>query len=146
MKIILTQSIKGIGRKGEVKEFPQGYAQNFIIKKGYGVIATEQAIQKNLSEENKKIEESQKNHADLINAINKSNDLSIEFKVQANEYGILFSSIHKKEILLELKKKISPKIEERMIFMDSPIKKTGEYEIKLSYEKYTSKVKISVKK
>lgn len=146
MKILLTQSIKNLGKKGEVKDFPQGYAQNFIIKKGYGIIATEQAIQKSISDKNKEKQDIEKIHDQKIQSIQKSNGLQIEFKLQSNEYGVLFSSIGKKEILLELKKQISPYIEDDMILIEEPIKRVGEYVLKLKYEIYSSEIKIIVKR
>ena len=36
--------IKGKGKKGEIKEVPTGYAQNFLIKKNLAKEATAQAI------------------------------------------------------------------------------------------------------
>ncbi len=40
MKVIFTQDVKGKGEKGEVKEVPVGYANNFLLKKNYAVEAT----------------------------------------------------------------------------------------------------------
>ena len=40
MKIILLQDVKGQGKKGEVKDVNEGYARNFLIKKGLAEVAT----------------------------------------------------------------------------------------------------------
>jgi len=39
MKIILLEDVKGKGKKGELKEFPTGYA-NFLLKNKQGIEAT----------------------------------------------------------------------------------------------------------
>ena len=43
MKVIFLADVKGKGKKGEVKEVPTGYAQNFLIKKKLAKEATAQA-------------------------------------------------------------------------------------------------------
>jgi len=40
MKVIFTQDVKGKGKKGEVKDVPVGYANNFLLKKNYAIEAT----------------------------------------------------------------------------------------------------------
>lgn len=44
MKVIFLADVKGKGKKGEIKEVPTGYAQNFLIKKNLAKEATTQAI------------------------------------------------------------------------------------------------------
>ena len=40
MKVIFIKDMKGKGKRGEVKNVPDGYAQNFLIKNGYAKEAT----------------------------------------------------------------------------------------------------------
>lgn len=56
MKVIFTQDVKGKGKKGEVKEVPVGYANNFLLK-NYAVEATpgnlkQLELQKNVQNKN----------------------------------------------------------------------------------------------
>jgi len=44
MKVIFLADVKGKGKKGEIKEVPTGYAQNFLIKKNLAKEATAQAV------------------------------------------------------------------------------------------------------
>ena len=44
MKVILTQDVKGTGKKGEVVEVSAGYAQNFLLKRKLAVEATNPAM------------------------------------------------------------------------------------------------------
>ena len=41
MKVIFVKDLKGQGKKGDIKEVKDGYAQNFLIKKGYATILNE---------------------------------------------------------------------------------------------------------
>ena len=38
MKVILLQDVKGQGKKGEVVDVNEGYARNFLVKKGLAEI------------------------------------------------------------------------------------------------------------
>ena len=37
MQVIFIKDLKNQGKKGEIKEVKDGYAQNFLIKNGYAV-------------------------------------------------------------------------------------------------------------
>ena len=40
MKVLLIKDVKGLGKAGEVKDVKDGYANNFLIAKGFAQIAT----------------------------------------------------------------------------------------------------------
>ena len=44
MKVIFMEDVKGKGKRGEVKNVPDGYAQNFLIKNGKAKAATKAAM------------------------------------------------------------------------------------------------------
>ena len=44
MKVLLLQDVKGQGKKGEIINVSDGYANNFLLKKGLGKIATADTI------------------------------------------------------------------------------------------------------
>ena len=44
MKVILTQDVKGSGKKGELINAADGYARNFLLPKGLAIEANNQAI------------------------------------------------------------------------------------------------------
>ena len=144
MKIYLTKSIKGIGREGEVKNFPDGYAQNFIIRKGFGIVATPEVIKKASEKKLQQNQALENAEQKIVNTLAKLNGHEIKIKVQANEYGSLFSSIHKKDILNEIRLAGGGPINEQMFELDEPIKKTGQYPINLKYKIYSAKIKLMV--
>lgn len=44
MKVVFLKDVKGKGKKGEIKNVADGYAQNFLIKNGYAAEANAQAL------------------------------------------------------------------------------------------------------
>ena len=44
MKVILKADVKGSGKKGDILDVSDGYAKNFLLKKGLAEIATSSGI------------------------------------------------------------------------------------------------------
>ena len=44
MQVILLQDVKNVGKKGQIKNVPDGYARNFLLAKKLATVATESAI------------------------------------------------------------------------------------------------------
>ena len=54
MKVVLIKDVKGSGKAGDVIEAKDGFAQNFIIKKGLAVIADAKALNENKAQKDAK--------------------------------------------------------------------------------------------
>ena len=46
MKVVLTQDVKGLGKKGELVSTSDGYARNFLFPRKLAVEANSQALPK----------------------------------------------------------------------------------------------------
>ncbi len=146
MKVILLKDVKGTGKKGEVKEVSDGYARNFLIKKGVAVEAS-QANMKELDEKEKSKERKALIEYEEAVLLGKQiEEINIQIEVKAGEGGRLFGSITSKEIAEQLKKQKNLDIDKRKILMDEPIRTLGStfVEIKL-HQKVTTKIRVDVK-
>ena len=104
MKVIFLKDLKGQGKKGEIKEVSDGYAINFLIKKGYALRKTEGSLNK-LKEEIKENQELDlKNREEALKLKEKLENITIEFKVKVSKDGRMFGSISSKQIREELLK------------------------------------------
>ncbi|RIL70836.1 50S ribosomal protein L9, partial [Staphylococcus cohnii] len=93
MKVIFTQDVKGKGKKGEVKNVPVGYANNFLIKNNYAVEATPGNLKK-LEQQNKRIEKDKQQELDDAKALKAQlEDLEVEVTAKSGESGKLFGSV-----------------------------------------------------
>ena len=127
MKVIFLADVKGKGKKGEIKEVPTGYAQNFLIKKNLAKEATSQAI----GELRGKQKSEEKAHAQLlaeaqeIKAKLEAEETIVEFVEKVGPDGRTFGSITSKKIAEELQKQFGIKIDKRHIQVQSPIRAAG---------------------
>lgn len=144
MKIILLQDVKSLGKKGDVKEVADGYAQNFLLPKKIAEIATENVVrifqsQREKEQKNKIAEKEQMKK--IIDTL-KSKKISISAKEKG---GKLFGSVTAKNIA-EVLEKEGLNISESSIIIKKAIKKTGEYEIEIKLmEGIETKITLEVK-
>ena len=147
MKVIFLADVKGKGKKGEIKEVPTGYAQNFLIKKNLAKEANAQAI----GELRGKQKSEEKAHAELV-AEAQSIKAKLENEatvVQSTEKigpdGRTFGSITNKKIAEELEKQFGIKIDKRHIQVASPIRSTGLIDVPVKiYQDITAIINIRV--
>ena len=147
MKVIFLADVKGKGKKGEIKEVPTGYAQNFLIKKNLAKEANAQAI----GELRGKQKSEEKAHAELvaeaqsIKAKLENEATVVQFTEKIGPDGRTFGSITNKKIAEELEKQFGIKIDKRHIQVASPIRSTGLIDVPVkSYQDITAIINIRV--
>lgn len=105
MKVLLKKDIKGIGRKGDVKNVADGYYRNFLLPQNAAVPVTERVMKK-LDAEFKAQELQRAKNISAAEALR--DDLRarpITIKGAMDEKGHLFGSVNAVAIEKELKKK-----------------------------------------
>jgi len=145
MKVVFLKDVKGKGKKGEIKNVADGYAQNFLIKNGYAAEANAQALsqldgQKKLEEKNAAAE-----LAEAQALKEKVETLTVELKAKSGEGGRLFGSVSTKQIADALQKVHSIKIDKRKMTLNDGIRALGftNFPVKLHHE-VTATLKVHV--
>jgi len=125
MKVIFLKDVKGKGKKGEVKNVADGYAQNFLLKQGLAV----EANQANISSLNAQKKKEEKLAAEELAEAKKLksviDELTVELTAKSGEGGRLFGSITSKQIAEVLQKKHGIKIDKRKIELEDAIRSLG---------------------
>lgn len=147
MKVIFLADVKGKGKKGEIKEVPTGYAQNFLIKKNLAKEATSQSIGE-LKGKQKAEEKAQAEilaEAQAIKAILDEDKTRVQFQEKVGPDGRTFGSITAKKISEELQKQFWVKVDKRHIILDHPIRAIGLVEVPVKLHKeVTAEIKLAI--
>lgn len=146
MEVIFIKDLKNQGKKGEIKTVKDGYAENFLIKKGYAVMKTKESLARLQSEQRSKAKEDAENKK-VAEAMKKDLDkLVIEFKVKTGEGDKVFGSISVKQVKDELQKN-NFKIDKSQIEILSPIASLGFHNVAIKlYPGITATIKVHVVK
>lgn len=92
-KLLLNESVKHVGRVGDVVEVSSGYARNFLIPRGIAVAPTPTNLQKVESKKQEAIRVEQEVRAAQEVLIGKLNGVELAIERRANEQGHLYGSI-----------------------------------------------------
>ncbi|MDD3342509.1 MAG: 50S ribosomal protein L9 [Sulfurospirillaceae bacterium] len=131
MKVLLIKDVKDLGKKGELKDVKDGYGQNFLIGKGYALLATHEVLKKYESAQRKKAEEEALELANLRTIEKELATLKLTIKRKLGANGSLFGAVTKDEIAHELKEQYHLDIDKKSIEIDNPIKMTGNFDISI---------------
>lgn len=144
MKVILLKDVKKQGKKDDIIDVSDGYAQNYLIKLGLAVPCNDtnkKKLDRDLRnreiEEEEFIKECEKIKKTLKNVI-------IKFKAKTGNNGKMFGSISSKQIETELKK-LGYNIDKKQIECDHVIDTLGHHIVKINlHKKVIAEVTIEV--
>lgn len=127
MKVIFTKDVKGRGKRGEVKNVPDGYAQNFLLKRGLAKEANKANMHtlERVEANEKAAYESEKAEAEKIKAQLDKDETIVNFKSKAGSDSRLFGSISGKKIVDGLEDQFGIKLDKRKLNLPEPIKTLG---------------------
>ena len=127
MKGIFLQDVKGKGKKGDIKEVPNGYAQNFLIKNNLAKPANNESMAELKGKQKAKEKQDAEVLAEAkeLKALLEKEETVVKINAKAGEDGRLFGSIPSKQIADALNKQYKIKIDKRKIELDQPIRALG---------------------
>jgi len=146
MKVILTTTIKKLGKMGDKVSVKPGYARNFLFPNNMALRDNRKNIEyyDKIKDDIKKNEEEKINNAEKL--IENLKKIKITFNREADEKDQLYGSISKKEIIDYLLDN-NIKVKSDDLLIKDQIKSIGEHIIEISpYENITKEISILVNK
>jgi len=136
MKVILTQDIKGKGKKGQMIDISDGYARNYLLPRKLAVEATADAVNTMRMNDKAAAEKAAKERAEALEVSKRLRAMTLVVMAKGGGAGRLFGSVTNQEIADALRQKTGIVLDKRKIAISDPIKNVGTYTVqcKLGYE------------
>lgn len=145
MKVILVKDVKSQGKKGDIINVSDGYANNFLLKNGLAIPANQANANINARQKENEAKRIAEETAQAKAVAEKLKDVILNFQIEMGERGKAFGSITGKEISEELSR-LGFKVEKKDIVLDKAIKTEGLFEVDLKlYKGVSCKLKVNVK-
>lgn len=142
MEVIFIKDLKNQGKKGEIKKVKDGYAENFLISKGYAIKATKENLEKLNQDKAKALKEDENKRAEAKEVKKNLEKITLTFKVKTGNNDKVFGSISLKQIKDELKK-ANYNFEKQQIKLLDSMSTLGFHNIEITiYKNITAKVKV----
>jgi len=145
MKVILLKDVAKIGRKGDIKEVSEGYANNFLVRQGLAKTATAE-VQQKAAQELAQAAARQKKEAGRLAQLKTDLEKRIfAVKVKVGDKGQIFGGVHEKDIIQAINSKLGSALDKSQIGPVHGIKALGEHEITLKLgQGITAKTKLNI--
>ena len=141
MKVILTEDVKSLGKKGEIVNVSDGYARNFILKKNKGKNLNDLKLKK--ANDDKIAQQQYEDAQELGRKIEAG---KIEVAIKMGEGGRAFGSVSSKEIAEEVKKQMDLTIDKKKVQLKEAIRTLGTHTVPVKlHPKVTAELKVVVK-
>ncbi len=131
MKVILIDTVDGLGLKGDVLDVADGYARNYLVPKSKAIKATRGALKEaeTLRRSRQEFERVEKAAASQI--AEALADSRVVVAARSAEEGKLFGSIGARNVAEAIAQYTGVQVEPQIIMLTGPIKEIGLHEITL---------------
>ena len=146
MQVILKEDVQGSGKKGDLVKVSDGYAKNFLLKKGLAIQATPGALAEYKAQQAANATRETRERQAAEKLAESIEGKSVKISAKAGESGKLFGSVTSKEVTQELQSQLGVEVDKRKVSLESDIKAHGSYtaEVKL-YPGVAAKIFVVVK-
>ena len=131
MRVILRREVAGLGRPGDVKDVADGYAQNFLLPRGYAVEATAGEMKVLARARDAKRAKQDRAHADAEELAKRLSETTLMFRLKAGGQGKTFGSVTSKDVADALRRELKVDIDRTKVHLLEPLKALGAHKVEI---------------
>jgi large subunit ribosomal protein L9 len=127
MQVILKQDILNLGQKDDIIAVKDGYGRNFLIPKGYAVLATESVKKIHAENLKQRAHKEEKIKNDALALSEKMKDVKLTIGAKTSTTGKIFGSVNTIQIAEVLLQKGFEVDRKRITIKEDSVKQVGNY-------------------
>jgi large subunit ribosomal protein L9 len=125
MKVLFKKDVADVAKAGQVKDVADGYARNFLIPRGFAVVATSSALKQvaDLQAVAARHAAEEEQAARQLKARLEAEPVVIEAK--AGTQGRLYGSVTTADVATAIQKQLGTAVERRDLEIPEPVRQVG---------------------
>ncbi|MFZ2189625.1 MAG: 50S ribosomal protein L9 [Candidatus Magasanikiibacteriota bacterium] len=133
MKVLFLKDVPGTGKKGEIKDVADGYAQNFLFRQKLARQVTQVVLKQETERQEKEVK---KNSSELKQSQKYAARLDgseLFLQEKASDTGTLYQTVNAKKLAEEIKKQSGVTVTPDQIEIEKHIKEIGEHKVLVKF-------------
>jgi large subunit ribosomal protein L9 len=144
MKVVLLETIEGLGSVGQEVKVKNGYARNYLIPKGLALIATDNNIMAFKDNIQARVRSEAKSREHAVKLSEELSSVTLKFEAKSGLEGKLFGSVTSADIYEALKEK-GFEVDRKKIVLSDAIRHVGTHEVAVRlFPEVTASIKVEV--
>ncbi len=131
MKVILSDDVEKLGRKGDVVTVADGYARNFLVPKGLAMVASRGSLKQAALMQKARAEKDERDKRAAAGKVASLAATPVYISARAGEEGRLFGSVTKSDVARAIEDQLEEKIDRHDIRLDEPIRSLGTHQVEV---------------
>lgn len=131
MKVILLSDVKPLGKRGDVANVADGYANNFLLRRNLATLATPGAIKQLEQQNHAKARRQAEEVANAQDVAGQLEGMTLEIPAKAGGNGRLFGTVTNANVAEAIQQQLGVTIDRHKIEMKDGIKALGTYPIEV---------------
>lgn len=125
MKVILKETVGGLGKIGDVVDVADGYARNYLVPRGIAVVATKGTLKDWELKRAVIVKREAKERAGAQEIADSLRDKEVTIAAKAGEGGKLYGSVTAKEVAAAIEDQLKVTVDRKKVEIAEHIKEIG---------------------
>jgi large subunit ribosomal protein L9 len=131
VKIILNKDVEKVGNKGDVVTVADGYARNYLIPKGFAIIASKGALRQADQMQKAREERDRRAREEASERVSALEAQPVYIAARAGEGGRLFGSVTKSDVARAVEEQLGDVVDRHLIRLEDPIRVVGTHHVEV---------------